>query len=122
VEEDGRDYVVLTGRLKNIAKVSGETVSLEEMDRVLRAVPEVRDAACVTVPDRFTGESIIAAVVLGTATDTAGARAALRARFPQAVLPSRVVPVPEIPRTATGKVLRPRLAAALSESHDARSS
>ncbi|WP_432145477.1 class I adenylate-forming enzyme family protein [Streptomyces sp. bgisy084] len=122
VEEDGRDYFVLTGRLKNIAKVSGETVSLEEMDRVLRALPDVRDAACVTVPDRFTGESIIAAVVLDTATDTAGARAALQARFPQAVLPSRIVPVPEIPRTATGKVLRPRLAAALSASPGAHSS
>ncbi|MFD5397266.1 class I adenylate-forming enzyme family protein [Streptomyces sp. NPDC127097] len=122
VAEDGRDYFVLTGRLKNIAKVSGETVSLEEMDRVLRALPDVRDAACVTVPDRFTGESIIAAVVLGTATDAAAARAALEARFSRAVLPSRIVPVPEIPRTATGKVLRPRLAAALSESPDARSS
>ncbi|MFI5524611.1 hypothetical protein [Streptomyces platensis] len=48
----------------------------------------------------------LASVVQGTA--------ALRARFPQAVLPSRIVPVPEIPRTATGKVLRPRLAEALA--------
>ncbi|MEV6564968.1 class I adenylate-forming enzyme family protein [Streptomyces kronopolitis] len=121
VTEDGRDHFVLTGRLKNIAKVSGETVSLEEMDRVLRALPEVRDAACVTVPDRFTGESIVAAVVLDPATDTAGARAALRARFPQAVLPARVVSVPEIPRTATGKVLRPQLAVSLSEAKGPRS-
>ncbi|MFI9568922.1 class I adenylate-forming enzyme family protein [Streptomyces rishiriensis] len=115
VREEGREYVVLTGRLKNIAKVSGETVSLEEMDRVLRALPEVRDAACVTVADRFTGESIIAAVVLTGRADAAGPWTALRARFSPAVLPSRLVPVEEIPRTATGKVLRPRLSALLSE-------
>jgi acyl-coenzyme A synthetase/AMP-(fatty) acid ligase len=85
------------------------------MDRVLRALPEVRDAACVTVPDRFTGESIIAAVVLTGRADAAGPWTALRARFSPAVLPSRLVPVDEIPRTATGKVLRPRLSASLSE-------
>ncbi|MEV7124681.1 fatty acid--CoA ligase family protein [Streptomyces sp. NPDC093260] len=115
VTDEGRDFVVLTGRLKNIAKVSGETVSLEEMDRVLRALPQVRDAACVTVPDRFTGERIIAAVALDGTGDTADAWDAVRSRFPQALLPSHIVPVPRIPRTATGKVLRPQLASSLTE-------
>ncbi|WP_410635033.1 class I adenylate-forming enzyme family protein [Amycolatopsis sp. cmx-4-83] len=110
VERDGRGFFVLTGRLKNIAKVAGETVSLDEMDRVLRALPQVRDAACVTVPDRFAGEKIIAAVVLsGGETDVATLTEPLRATFAEGVLPSRVITLAEIPRTATGKVLRPQL-------------
>ncbi|GAA0636879.1 acyl--CoA ligase [Kutzneria viridogrisea] len=108
-ERSGRDFLVLTGRLKNIAKVAGETVSLEEMDRVLRALPEVRDAACIATADRFSGERIVAAVVLAPWADQACLDAPLRARFSPAVLPSRFVLVPEIPRTSTGKVLRPQL-------------
>ncbi|MFD5829936.1 hypothetical protein [Lentzea sp. NPDC060358] len=53
VEANGRDFFTLTGRVKNIAEVAGETVSLDEMDRALRALPQVRDAACVALPERF---------------------------------------------------------------------
>ncbi|MBB4688786.1 class I adenylate-forming enzyme family protein [Amycolatopsis jiangsuensis] len=111
IERDGRGLFVLTGRLKNIAKVAGESVSLDEMDRALRALPQVRDAACVTVPDRFAGEKIVAAVVLSGEgqTGTAGLTGSLRATFPEGVLPSQVIALPAIPRTTTGKVLRPQL-------------
>jgi acyl-CoA synthetase (AMP-forming)/AMP-acid ligase II len=102
-------FLVLTGRIKNIAKVSGETVSLEEMDRVLCALPQVRDAACVATADRFTGEAIVAAVVLADGADPATLEPHLRARFAAAVLPTRYVRMAEIPRSSTGKLLRPQL-------------
>ncbi|MGH3185677.1 MAG: class I adenylate-forming enzyme family protein [Streptosporangiaceae bacterium] len=111
----GRRFVVITGRSKNIAKVSGESVSLEEMERVLLSVPEVRDAACLSRPHRFYGEEIVVAVVL-----TPGARVdvrdRLRSRFPSVALPRRVVHCEAIPRTATGKILRVQLLAALTTS------
>lgn len=112
----GAEFLVLTGRIKNIAKVSGETVSLDEMDRVLRALPQVRDAACVAVTDRFRGESVVAAVVLaeGGGEGDAALRNRLRAAFPEAVLPTRFVHMAAIPRSATGKVLRPQLSAQIA--------
>ncbi len=113
IEEGGRDFFVLTGRIKNIAKVAGETVSLEEMDRRLRALPQVRDAACIAVPARFAGERIVAAVVLAQDVDPASLTAPLRAHFPESLLPDRVVALQEIQRTPTGKVLRPQLRSAL---------
>jgi acyl-CoA synthetase (AMP-forming)/AMP-acid ligase II len=102
----------ITGRLKNIAKIGGETVSLDEMERLLRGLPQVRDAACVCLPDRFTGDKIIAAAVLapGAKCDLRGT---LRAAFPAAAMPRHIVLLDVIPRTATGKILRPQLAAAL---------
>jgi acyl-CoA synthetase (AMP-forming)/AMP-acid ligase II len=107
---------VLTGRGKNIAKVRGETVSLDEMDRALRALPQVRDAACAALPHRLLGDEIVAAVVFqGEPIDVLPH---LQSAFAAAVLPRRVVRLAEIPRTLTGKVLRPQLAALLRDTPD----
>ncbi|MFC9931843.1 class I adenylate-forming enzyme family protein [Streptomyces sp. NPDC127190] len=108
-EETGRTYFVLTGRSKNIAKVRGEAVSLEEMERALRRLPGVLDAACAAVPDPLLGETVAVAL---HAPDTIGddtVRTHLRAHFAEAVQPGRILRVPEVPRTATGKILRPAL-------------
>ena len=91
-----------------------QAVSLDEMDRVLRAVPQVRDAACVAVPHRFLGEEVVAAVALASAATEQELRAVLAAVFAPAVLPSRIEYLDAIPRTATGKIRRPELAGLLT--------
>ncbi|MEU7641425.1 class I adenylate-forming enzyme family protein [Streptomyces sp. NPDC039016] len=108
-------FIVISGRRKNIAKVGGETVSLDEMDRVLRAHPQVRDAACAALPHRFLGEEIVAAVVPASgAQGPPDVRPALAAAFRPGVLPCRVELLDAIPRTRTGKVLRRELATRLA--------
>jgi acyl-CoA synthetase (AMP-forming)/AMP-acid ligase II len=107
-EESGRTFFVITGRAKNIAKIAGEAVSLEEMERVLLSVPGVSDAGCIGVPHRFTGEEIVAGVVLN-GPDRPDFRLHLLESFAAAMVPRRFVVLPEIPRTTTGKILRPRL-------------
>src|SRR4029079_4781660 len=56
----GSSLFVITGRQKNMAKVLGQAVSLDEMERVLIRLPGVADAACFTVPDQILGEAVIA--------------------------------------------------------------
>ncbi len=114
IEDAGGTVFMLTGRRKNIAKVRGESVSLDEMDRVLRAVPEVRDAACVAIPHRLLGEEIVAVVVVADGTRGTDLRARLGATFAQTVLPRRIVEVASLPRTPTGKVRRGELAASIA--------
>lgn len=111
--DSGRSFFVITGRSKNIAKIGGETVSLEEMERVIGALPGVLDAVCVCVPHRFLGDEIVAAVVFG-AGSRPDLRAYLRTRFAAAVVPRRVVALGTIPRTVTGKILRSQLARTLA--------
>jgi acyl-CoA synthetase (AMP-forming)/AMP-acid ligase II len=117
---DGRRYVVLTGRAKNVAKVQGESVSLEEIDRLLLAVPGIRDAASVALPDRFLGERIVTGIVAGPPGGAADGvdervREALRSALAPGLGPRRIVRLERIPRTPTGKVLRPELAETLRE-------
>ncbi|MGW1061781.1 class I adenylate-forming enzyme family protein [Micromonospora rubida] len=116
--DDDRPYFVITGRSKNIAKVRGETVSLEEMERALRALPGVRDAACVCLPHRFLGDEIVAAVVFAPG-ERPDVGTALCASFATTVVPRRVLSLDAIPRTATGKILRPRLAEQVAAHLDA---
>jgi acyl-CoA synthetase (AMP-forming)/AMP-acid ligase II len=109
----GRRYLVLTGRLKNIVKVDGEGVSLEEVDRLLLEHPGVDDAACFGVPDQVGGERVICLVVARAgAVAPDELRAHLARLLPSRHVPSEFVFAPHVERTATGKVLRQRLSAA----------
>lgn len=107
--EAGPGFVVITGRAKNIAKIRGESVSLEEMERVLLTIPGVRDAACVALPDRLLGENIVVALNAGESISDLMVLARLRQDFSEASLPRRILRIEKVPRTLTGKLLRPQL-------------
>lgn len=103
--ESGMKYFVITGRTKNIAKVGGESVSLEEVERALLNWPEIQDAACISIPHRLLGEAIVAAVVSTDVSTLAIRRHLLMLVSPMA-LPRHFVRLERIPRTATGKICR----------------
>jgi acyl-CoA synthetase (AMP-forming)/AMP-acid ligase II len=107
--ETGSDFVVITGRAKNVAKVRGESVSLEEMERVLLNLLGVSDAACAAFPDRMLGEAIMAALVVEDSVSDDMVLNHLRGTFPEVALPRRLLRVQAVPRTPTGKILRPQL-------------
>ena len=107
--ESSAHYFMISGRIKNIAKVGGESVSLEEMERVLRTLPEVVDAACVSRPHRLLGEEVVAAIVSTEEPNADHIRRQLRKTFAAMALPRLVVRVTGIPRTPTGKIRRGEL-------------
>ncbi|MET7608646.1 class I adenylate-forming enzyme family protein [Streptomyces avermitilis] len=106
---DGLRYFHLTGRDKNMAKVRGESVSLEEVERALVSLPGVADAACLSVPHPAWGEQLVA-LVAAPHRDLRAIREELAALVPVAALPTGWQQLDRIPRTATGKLRRPRLA------------
>ncbi len=106
----GEPLFVLTGRIKNIAKVRGESVSLEEVERAAARLPGIIDAACATAAHALDGEQLTMAVVAAGDLDEAGLRAGLAAMLPAAAVPRRIVRAGAIPRTPTGKIIRARLA------------
>jgi acyl-CoA synthetase (AMP-forming)/AMP-acid ligase II len=106
---DGDGIVTIVDRTKDIIVSGGENVASREVEEVLHAHPAVRDVAVVGVPDERWGE-VVCAVVVARSPVTADALIAhCRDRLAGFKSPRRVELVAELPRTASGKVLKHRL-------------
>lgn len=113
-DEDGCLYFV--GRSDNIIKCRGEKVSPVEVESVLYGLPGVRDAAVLGVPDPILGQSVQAIVSLneGADLDEVTIRKLCARQLENHMVPSRVLLLPELPKSANGKVDSKALAAMLA--------
>jgi fatty-acyl-CoA synthase len=110
--EDG--YLVLVDRWKDMYISGGENVYPAEVENVLHAHPSVSQAAVVGAPDARWGESGVAFVVPARDATTTPAELTgwCQERLARYKVPATVRLVPELPRNATGKVLKAPLRAA----------
>lgn len=109
-DADGALEVV--GRRKDMFVSGGENVYPAEVERHLHDHPAVLEAAVLGVPDDRWGEVGLACVVARPgppAPDAGGLRAFLRERLPGYAVPARIELVPELPKSAAGKVLKREL-------------
>jgi len=111
VREDGR--VSFRGRLKELIKTGGANVAPLEVEAVLLSHPAVQQAYVVGAADRARGEVGVAAVELrpGASATAEALTAFCRERLASYKVPARIVfrTAEQFPRTATGKVQKPRL-------------
>jgi fatty-acyl-CoA synthase len=123
---DGRGYVRITDRMKDVIKSGGEWIPSVELENALMAHPEVAEAAVIGVPDARWGERPLACVVrkAGTQVGPAALREFLSSRVAKWWLPERWSFIAEVPRTSVGKfdkkVLRARFAEGALECVEAR--
>jgi long-chain acyl-CoA synthetase len=111
MDEDGWLYVV--DRKKDMINASGFKIWPREVEDVLYTHPAVREAAVVGVPDAYRGESVKAYVSLrpGAAAEPAELIAYCRERLAAYKYPREVEVLGELPKTASGKILRRELKA-----------
>ncbi|WIX98297.1 long-chain fatty acid--CoA ligase [Amycolatopsis mongoliensis] len=104
--EDG--YLYLTDRAKDVIITGGSNVYPREVEEVLLRHPAVREAAVIGVPDPDWGESVRAFVVASgvTASELIEYCATRIASFKK---PRSVYFVDELPKNATGKILKREL-------------
>ena len=93
----------------------GENIAPAEVEDVLRAHPAVVDAACFGVPDEKYGEVVGAAVSLNADADADALTAHCLDRLAAFKVPNVIHILDEVPRTATGKLQRRRIAARFVE-------
>jgi acyl-CoA synthetase (AMP-forming)/AMP-acid ligase II len=105
-ELDADGYVTLTGRLKELIKVSGFQVAPAELEAVLTSHPAIADACVAGVPDERTGERPKAWVVVSGPCDTSELYAYVEERVAPYKKLVAIEPIDELPRTMTGKLLR----------------
>ena len=111
--DDG--YLLLTGRIKEIIIRGGENISPHEVEAVLTAHPAVAQAVVYGIPDAKYGQLVGAAVVPRAETSQAELIAHCAGQMVSFKVPTVVHVVESIPRTPTGKVQRPRMAAHFGE-------
>ena len=106
IDAEGRLFV--SGRDDEMIISGGENVFPREVEDLLADHPDVTDVAVVGVEDREYGQRLRAFVVLepGAALDADGVRAHVRDNLARFKVPRDVLFVDELPRTATGKVVK----------------
>ncbi|WP_159455145.1 class I adenylate-forming enzyme family protein [Pseudobacteriovorax antillogorgiicola] len=107
--QSGKKFIHITGRVKNIAKIDGFTVSLEEIEHLLRNRVDLDDVICVSERSQSGVDKITVLYVSKNEIDKNTFEKALESYFPKNVYPSLYRKVDRIPRTPTGKVLRRHL-------------
>lgn len=104
-------YIEVRDRLKDVIKSGGEQIPSIEVEGVLAAHPEVAEVAVVAAPHPHWGETPVAFVVphAGRRPTAEALTEHCRARLTHFKVPTRFVFVPELPRTASGKVRKAEL-------------
>jgi fatty-acyl-CoA synthase len=108
---DADGFITLVDRKKDMIISGGENVYPIEVEQVLYRHPAVREVAVVGVPHAKWGETPIAVVALKDGAQVTGDDLIgySRERLAHFKCPTRVEYVPELPRNATGKVLKTTL-------------
>lgn len=115
VDQDG--YLTVVDRVDNMLVSGGENVYPEEVQRALRDHPAVRDAGVVGLPDDRWGEAVAAAIATREDVTEAALDDHCRTHDDLADFkrPRRYVFVDELPRSATGTLIRDEVRAMFDE-------
>jgi fatty-acyl-CoA synthase len=104
VHPDG--YAEIRDRLKDVIISGGENISSVEVEAMLLHHPSVQEAAVVGLPDAKWGEAPHAWIVAKSGAEVGhdDLRAFCRERMAHFKVPHSFTLVPELPKTATGKI------------------
>jgi acyl-CoA synthetase (AMP-forming)/AMP-acid ligase II len=112
------DYLVVTGRVKEIIIRSGENIAPKEVEDILAGHPDIVEIAIVGLPDPRTGERACAVIVpkASPGPDVESLRGFLAdhgvAKFK---VPEQVVITDSLPKNDAGKVLKHQIRSALTK-------
>jgi acetyl-CoA synthetase len=105
---DADGYWWITGRVDDVLNVAGHRIGTAEVESALVTHPAVAEAAVVGVPHDIKGTAIVAFVILkagATASEDELVGVVRRVIGPVAT-PERVIVVPGLPKTRSGKIMR----------------
>ena len=108
---DADGYYFITDRKKDMLLVNGINVYPREIEDVLYQFPGVKDAAVIGKPDARRGEQPIAYVAAndGVVLEEKALQQFVRRKLADYKVPRQVIILPDLPRNATGKILKTTL-------------
>jgi len=111
-------YLVVTGRAKDVIIRNGENISAKEVEDLLTDHPGIAEIAVVGLPDEHTGERACAVIVPAGAAwpDVASLLALLQSKgVAKFKAPEQVVIWDALPKNDAGKILKHQIRAALTK-------
>jgi acyl-[acyl-carrier-protein]-phospholipid O-acyltransferase/long-chain-fatty-acid--[acyl-carrier-protein] ligase len=109
VSIDADDYVFIHGRVKRFAKIAGEMISLELIERIAAEAAPGKQHAAAARPDSSKGEALVLFTTDRTLTRDRLLAAARRLGASELAVPRIILPIEEIPLLGTGKTDHVRL-------------
>jgi o-succinylbenzoate---CoA ligase len=105
---DSEGYLWVDGRKDDLIVTGGENVMPERVEGVIKEHPDVADAAVVGRPDPEWQQAVTAIVVMrpGAPEDAEALRTHCAGQLAGYEVPKSFVFVPDLPRTASGKLMR----------------
>ncbi len=112
---DAEGWLHVEGRVDDVINRGGEKVLPASVESVLATCPEVAQASVFALPHPILQHRVMAALEVrpGQEFDERSTRARLGARLPDYAIPEEFIVMPHLPRTASGKVDRRAVAAAV---------
>ena len=106
MDEEG--YIFIVDRVKDMINVSGFKVWPAEVEHYLYQIPQIKEVAVYGIADELKGESVCAAVVLNDGAQLAPDDVIgwCKEKLAAYKTPARVDIVKELPKSATGKILK----------------
>ncbi|MBX9388339.1 fatty acyl-CoA synthetase [Streptomonospora nanhaiensis] len=103
---DAEGYFTIVDRVKDVINTGGVLVAPREVEDVVYQHPAVAEAAVIAVPDERWGEAVTAVVVLKEPVAEEELIEFVRARLAGFKTPKRVHVVDDLPKNASGKLLK----------------
>jgi acyl-CoA synthetase (AMP-forming)/AMP-acid ligase II len=109
---DAEGYLWITGRAKDLIIRGGHNIDPAVIEEALLAHPAVALAGAIGQPDAHSGEApaVYVELVAGAAADAETLKAFVAERIAErAAIPKHFEVLPELPKTAVGKIFKPDL-------------
>jgi len=109
IDEDGFWYIL--GRADDVIKVAGKRIGPAEVETIINSHPDVAESACIGYPHPVKGEVIVCFAIpkpgrsLGP-EQVRQVKEMVAQRLGKPFEPEAVVPVRDLPRTRSGKIMR----------------
>ena len=104
VEIDAEGFLRIVGRVKRFAKVAGEMISLESVEKLATLASPGQLHAASTQVDEARGENLVLFTTDPALTREALQTAARNGGWPEIAVPRKIKPVESLPLLGTGKI------------------
>lgn len=109
IDEDGFWYIL--GRADDVIKVAGKRLGPAEVETIVNSYPKVAESACIGYPHPVKGEVVVCFAIPKPgqtleSADLDNIKKLVAEKLGKPFEPEAVVPVKDLPRTRSGKIMR----------------